>query len=293
MKCLQMQFCREITIRRGLHCSKGFHLLTSMMVVMILLVPSCGRPEGPSLTMVEPEPAMTKPTVAPSPAPVQQTTPQETPESIPEEIPKDEFAIVIEDIAQLTIFSARSEESSQLKVLSNPGPFSGPRILETTGQTGNGFIEVVIPILPNKSVGWVLAEDVTVSSTDQLIVVDLSDREATLFVDGVMTLSAPVAIGTDETPTPVLEAIIDVIWDRNTSAENFSAVYGNNLFGLNQHSEVLQSFDGKRPAIAIHGTTQPELIGSQVSNGCIRMQNEDIAAFAEYVTLGTRVLTID
>ena len=58
-----------------------------MMVVMILLVPSCGRPEGPSLTMVEPEPAMTKPTVAPSPAPVQQTTPQETPESIPEEIP--------------------------------------------------------------------------------------------------------------------------------------------------------------------------------------------------------------
>ena len=288
-----MQFCRENIIRRGLHSSKGLHLLIIMMVVMILLGASCSRPEGPSLTMVEPEPAMTKPTVAPSPAPVQQTTPQETPESIPEEIPKDEFAIVIEDIAQLTIFSARSEESSQLKVLSNPGPFSGPRILETTGQTGNGFIEVVIPILPNKSVGWVLAEDVTVSSTDQLIVVDLSDREATLFVDGVMTLSAPVAIGTDETPTPVLEAIIDVIWDRNTSAENFSAVYGNNLFGLNQHSEVLQSFDGKRPAIAIHGTTQPELIGSQVSNGCIRMQNEDIAAFAEYVTLGTKVQIVD
>lgn len=289
-----MQFCRENVIRRGLHSSKGLHLLIIMMVVMILLGASCGRPEGPSLTMVEPEPAMTaESTVAPSPSSVQQATPQETPESTPEETPKDEFAIVIEDIAQLKIFSAPNEESSQLKVLSNPGPFSGPRVLETTGQTEDGFIEVIVPVLPNKSVGWVLAEDVAVSSTDQLIVVDLSDREAALFVDGVMTLSAPVAIGTDETPTPVLEAIIDVVWDRNTSAENFGAFYGNNLFGLNQHSEVLQSFDGKRPAIAIHGTTQPELIGSQVSNGCIRMRNEDIAAFAEYVTLGTRVLTID
>lgn len=289
-----MQFCREITIRRGLHCSKGFHLLIIMMVVMILLVPSCGRPEGPSLTMVEPEPVMTaEPTVSPSPSSVQQANPQETPDNTPEETPTGEFATVIEDIDQLHIFSSPSEESSQLKVLSNPGPFTGPRVLETTGQSDNGFIEIVIPILPNKSVGWVLAENVTVSSTNQLIVVDLSDREATLFVDGVMTLSAPIAIGADETPTPVLEAIIDVVWVRNTSEENFSAVYGSNLFGLNQHSEVLQSFDGKRPAIAIHGTPQPELIGSKASNGCIRMRNEDIAAFAQYVTLGTKVQIVD
>ncbi len=289
-----MQFCRESIIRRGLHHSKGFHLLIFMMLAMILIGASCGRPEGPSLTMVEPEPVTNaEPTVAPSPDSVQQATPQESSESTPEETPTDGFATAIEALDQITIFSSPSEESPQLKVLSNPGPFSGPRVLETTGQSDNGFIEVVIPVLPNKSIGWVIAEDVAVSSTDQLIVVDLSDREAALFVDGVVTLSAPVAIGTDETPTPVLEAIIDVVWDRKTSEENFGAFYGSNLFGLNQHSEVLRSFDGKRPAIAIHGTTQPELIGSQVSNGCIRMRNEDIAAFAEYVTLGTRVLIID
>jgi len=289
-----VRFCKESIIRRGLHYSKGFHLLIFMMVTMTLLGASCGRPEGPSLTTVEPEPVMTaEPTATPSPNLVQQATPQKTPEKTPEETPTGEFAIVIEDIDELNIFSSPSGESTRLKVLSNPGPFTGPRVLETTGQSDNGFIEVIIPILPNKSVGWVRVEDVTISSTDQLIVVDLSDREATLFVDGVMTLSAPVAIGTDETPTPVLEAIIDVVWDRNTSEENFSAVYGSNLFGLNQHSEVLQSFDGKRPAIAIHGTTQPEVIGSQVSNGCIRMRNEDIVAFAQYVTLGTKVKIVD
>ncbi len=289
-----MRFSRRFVIRRGLCCSKGLHLLVFMVVAMILLGSSCSRPEGPSLSMVEPEPVITAgPTVAPSPDAVQQATPQGSSDRTPEETPTEGFATAIEALDQITIFSSPSEGSSQLKVLSNPGPFSGPRILETTGQSDNGFIEVVIPVLPNKSIGWVMAEDVAVSSTDQLIVVDLSDREAALFVDGVVTLSAPVAIGTDETPTPVLEAIIDVVWDRKTSEENFGAFYGSHLFGLNQHSEVLQSFDGKRPAIAIHGTTQPELIGLKVSNGCIRMRNEDIAAFAEYVTLGTRVLIID
>ena len=78
-----MQFCSENVIRRGLHSSKGLHLLIIMMVVMILLGASCGRPEGPSLTMVEPEPAMTaESTVAPSPSSVQQATPQETPGAV-------------------------------------------------------------------------------------------------------------------------------------------------------------------------------------------------------------------
>ena len=213
MRCLQVRFSRRFVIRRGLHCSKGLHLLVFMVMTMILLGSSCSRPEGPSLTMVEPEPVITAgPTVAPSPDAVQQATPGI--------IRQDSRGNPNRGIRH-SYRSTRSDnnipllvKSSQLKVLSNPGPFSGPRILETTGQSDNGFIEVVIPVLPNKSIGWVMAEDVAVSSTDQLIVVDLSDREATLFVDGVMTLSAPVAIGTDETPTPVLEAIIDVVWDR-------------------------------------------------------------------------------
>ena len=128
-----MQFCRENVIRRGLHHSKGLHLLIIMMVVMILLGASCGRPEGPSLTMVEPEPVtIAEPTVAPSPDSVQQATPQESSESTPEETPTDGFATAIEALDQITIFSSPSEESPQLKVLSNPGTFSGPRVLETT-----------------------------------------------------------------------------------------------------------------------------------------------------------------
>ncbi|MBT94405.1 MAG: hypothetical protein CL431_00340 [Acidimicrobiaceae bacterium] len=42
----------------------------------------------------------------------------------------------------------------------------------------------------------------------------------------------------------------------------------------------------------MHGTDEPDLIGSAVSNGCIRMRNDDMAIFAEHVTLGTRVSII-
>ena len=104
---------------------------------------------------------------------------------------------------------------------------------------------------------------------------------------------APVAIGKDSTPTPLIDGVIDYLWDRSTSSVYFSQVYGDHIFGLNQHSEVLDSFGGKRPAIAIHSTSSPELIGGKVSNGCIRMKPEDIEIFLEHVTLGMKVQIVD
>lgn len=104
---------------------------------------------------------------------------------------------------------------------------------------------------------------------------------------------APVAIGKDSTPTPLIDAVIDYLWERSTSSVYFSQVYGDRIFGLNQHSEVLDSFGGKRPAIAIHSTSSPELIGGKVSNGCVRMKPEDIEIFLEHVTLGMKVQIVD
>lgn len=42
----------------------------------------------------------------------------------------------------------------------------------------------------------------------------------------------------------------------------------------------------------IHGTNEPETIGSNVSSGCIRMRNEDIADLYKRVKVGTKVLVI-
>jgi len=47
--------------------------------------------------------------------------------------------------------------------------------------------------------------------------------------------------------------------------------------------------NGQDTAIRIHGTTEPQSIGSAVSNGCIRMVNSHVIDLYERVPLGTQV----
>jgi lipoprotein-anchoring transpeptidase ErfK/SrfK len=42
----------------------------------------------------------------------------------------------------------------------------------------------------------------------------------------------------------------------------------------------------------IHGTNAPETIGTQVSSGCIRLTNEDVADLYSRVNVGTRVIVL-
>ncbi len=50
-------------------------------------------------------------------------------------------------------------------------------------------------------------------------------------------------------------------------------------------------YQGGRDILSrIHGTNEPWSIGEQVSSGCIRLLNEDVADLYEKVPLGTNVL---
>ncbi|MFD2445978.1 L,D-transpeptidase [Bacillus sp. CGMCC 1.16607] len=40
----------------------------------------------------------------------------------------------------------------------------------------------------------------------------------------------------------------------------------------------------------IHGTNQPESIGKNVSQGCIRMQNEAVESLYDFIPLGTKIV---
>jgi lipoprotein-anchoring transpeptidase ErfK/SrfK len=42
----------------------------------------------------------------------------------------------------------------------------------------------------------------------------------------------------------------------------------------------------------IHGTNMPETIGKQVSSGCIRLTNEDVADLYERVKIGAKVIVL-
>ena len=190
------------------------------------------------------------------------------------------------------VFYSPDQSTGTTNIISNPGPFEGTRIHETTGRETEEFVEVTLPVTPTNTTGWLVREVITIAESETLLIIDLSERKAAIYVGADLIAEAPVAIGAPNTPTPALEAIIDAIWERSSSETKLPSLYGQRLFGLNKHSEALSDFDGRRPALAIHGTDEPDLIGSAVSNGCIRMHNDDMAIFAEHVTLGTRVSII-
>ncbi len=43
----------------------------------------------------------------------------------------------------------------------------------------------------------------------------------------------------------------------------------------------------------IHGTTEPEKIGQQVTAGCVRMRNEEVEELYDYLSVGTEVTIVD
>jgi lipoprotein-anchoring transpeptidase ErfK/SrfK len=50
--------------------------------------------------------------------------------------------------------------------------------------------------------------------------------------------------------------------------------------------------DGRDTLFRLHGTNEPWLIGQAVSNGCIRLTNEDAVDLYNRTPLGTPVLVI-
>jgi lipoprotein-anchoring transpeptidase ErfK/SrfK len=65
--------------------------------------------------------------------------------------------------------------------------------------------------------------------------------------------------------------------------------YGVFALGLSGYSNVLSSFDGTLPQIAVHGTPYPDQVGQDLSNGCVRIPSPIILMIAKVVPLGTPV----
>ncbi len=151
----------------------------------------------------------------------------------------------------------------------------------------NDWIKVELPGAPNHRTAWVREADVEVTSTTSRIDIYLDERELDLTVDGDVMLTNDIVIGAPESPTP-----LGVFWvtDPLDFTTNPTGAYGAYALGLNGWSETLEEFNGGPPQIAIHGTTQPELMGENVSNGCIRLPNDVVLEVAESAPVGTPVV---
>jgi hypothetical protein len=147
------------------------------------------------------------------------------------------------------------------------------------------WLEVQLNTRPNQTTAWVRAADVTLRQVTHRIVVSLAARSMTVYDGQTPVMEAPVAIGDPPPPPPTGNYYVDGA----VRTPDPSGVYGPYQISVAAFSEVLMTFGSGVGQIAMHGTNAPSLVGSAVSNGCLRMRNADVTRLANTVPIGTPV----
>ena len=166
--------------------------------------------------------------------------------------------------------------------LPNPTHENVPLTFAVERREGDRYL-VRLPIRPNGSRAWIDADDVQAHRVEQHIVVDISDRRLTLFEGERKVMEESVAVGAEATPTPLGDFYVDI------SLPDPGEPYGDHMLSVAGFSDVLTDFGGGIGQIAIHGWSDPSVMGQAVSNGCVRLPNGTITHLAERTPVGTPV----
>jgi lipoprotein-anchoring transpeptidase ErfK/SrfK len=157
-------------------------------------------------------------------------------------------------------------------------------ILRDRFRDGRLWHEVMLPVRPNGTTGWIPANAVTLRRTDYRIEVDLEAFRLRLFERCDELATYRIGVGTEDTPTPRGTFFLNSLLEPPQPG----TVYGAFAFGLSAYSEVITDWEGGG-IVGLHGTNDPSSLGGPVSHGCIRMENRAIRFLARTVPLGTPV----
>ncbi len=160
-----------------------------------------------------------------------------------------------------------------------------PQVFLVRSQSKDGWVQVLLPVRPNNTTGWVKASDVTVVDNPYHVKVELAAHRITVSTPDRVIYTGPVAVGAPATPTPTGQFSIRVL----VQAIDPTTVYGPYAYGLSSHSETLESFNGGDAEIGIHGNNDASVLGSNVTHGCVRMDNDAITMLSRQLPLGTPV----
>lgn len=244
------------------------------VVAVLVLVLGTGvivatRGGGEDATAAQPAPSTTTTTLPPT------TTTTLPPPS----------SVATTAVQSLQVFDAPGS-SNVIASFSAETDYLAPRTLLVTEVQGD-WAKALLPMRPNQSQGWIRLSDVTVSQNPYRITVDLANHELVFTKDGQEILRSPIVGGAPRTPTPLgIYYITDPVDLRSQPG----GAYGAFALGLSGYSDVLFEFNGGPGQIAVHGTNNPELMGQDVSNGCIRVPNDVIVQIATQAPLGTPVV---
>lgn len=126
--------------------------------------------------------------------------------------------------------------------------------------------------------------------SEWLLIVSRSQQRLTTYRQGREVKSYSVSTGKPETLTPLG-------WWKIVEKFPLSppGIYGTRWLGWERWNPREGRYEWYResPPFGIHGTNEPEKIGTAVSAGCVRLRNRDVEELYEMIPVGTYVLVIE
>lgn len=190
----------------------------------------------------------------------------------------------VQPIPRADLNSAGSRATDSGWQFDNPTYFGNPLVFVVEENQGD-WLKVHVPVRPNGSMGWVKASQVTLSEHQYAIEVSLSEAKVRAWSGSELLGEGPVVHGAAGSPTPVGTFYIN----EKIPQSYAGGAYGPWILSTSAYSESMELFDNGLPVVALHGTNQPGLLGSAVSNGCVRMQNDLVTLLANAIPAGTPV----
>ena len=173
------------------------------------------------------------------------------------------------------------ELTDPIATFDDPIASGGPLTFLVEDFEGIDRYQVLLPTRPNGSLGWIDANRVELTRHNYAIHVALDDFLLTLRERDQTIFQTTVGVARENAPTPrgryyTTELIRPVA---------SHSVYGAYAYGLSGYSDTFVEFAGGDGQLGIHGTNDPESLGTNVSSGCIRLHNDDIALLVEDIGL--------
>nr|WP_236714802.1 L,D-transpeptidase [Nonomuraea pusilla] len=185
--------------------------------------------------------------------------------------------------ARIAIY--RNKEGAAHRTITSPNDYGATRVFLVERDEGE-WLQVLLPIRPNGSKGWIKAADVTLTETSYRVEIDRGAFRFTVHDGDRVVRTGKVATGEAGTPTPPGRYFFTEL----VKPTGDGGAYGAYAFGLSGFSPVLKSFAGGPGQLAIHGTNSPSAIGTRASHGCVRVSNDDITWMAKNLAIGTPVV---
>lgn len=255
--------------------------LVAACVVAVAVLPGCAAADPAAAPA---EKTAVRAAASAQPAPEPSSVPS-TEASEPETLdPADGYALTPTGDEVLVHDSPDGAVVHELDAVRETG---APLTLLLEEDPGDGWYEVLLPLRPNGSTGWVSADDVSVQRVTHRLEMSVDTNELRVFEDGRLLRTMPAASGTGDTPTPLGSFYLTELLEPTNSG------YGPYAYGMSGFSEVLTSFGGGPGQIGLHGTDDAASVGRAVSRGCIRLSDEDITYLAELLPLGTPVDVVE